>query len=119
MRQFIVAVVTVFITMVASAQDNKLVQFDLGYQRVSDSIVLLTIKARMKEGMQLFSVKKISPDDPFASMLLWDSSIHKEHVAVDSSTETGNALTVKDSSTHNNYRLFADSVTFNFPIALK
>ncbi len=96
------------------AQDIKPVQFAFNAQRVNDSLVLLQIKARIAKNTELFSVKKGSAEDPFVSVLQLDSSLVKYQKTTDSISEKGILKIVKDAASTASYRLFSDSVEYNY-----
>ncbi len=89
------------------AQDPTPVTFLYSQQRVSDSEILLSIKARVKKG-ELFSVRKISEDLPYSS-IIFDSSAQK--ILRDSIMEKGHLVEAKDPVFNNAMvRYTADSV---------
>jgi thiol:disulfide interchange protein DsbD len=96
------------------AQDVKPVQFAFNAQRVNDSLVVLKIKANIAKNTELFSVKKRSADDPFVSSLQLDSSYLKYQIATDSITENGILNLVKETSDNKSYRVFRDSVEYQY-----
>jgi thiol:disulfide interchange protein DsbD len=96
------------------AQDVKPVQFAFNAQRVNDTSVVLKIKASISKNTLLFSVKKRSADDPFVSSLQLDSSLHKFQIATDTANEIGNLKLVKEASPDASYRVFRDSVEYQY-----
>lgn len=96
------------------AQDVKPVQFAFSTERVNDSIVLLHVKAKLSNNTQIFSIKKRGSDDPFVSSLQLDSSVLTYQHALDTLTEIGNLQLVKEASSNAKYRLFGDSVSFQY-----
>lgn len=116
MRQLILSFFLVLSFFISTAQDKKPVQFYFAATRVSDSLVSLSVKAILQDSVQLFSVKKSSEEDPFISSLTLDSSVLKSIKIKDTPTESGRLLLVKQEGIETGYRLFGDSVTFEFPI---
>jgi thiol:disulfide interchange protein len=114
MRQLILSFFLALSFFNSTAQDRRPVQFYFSASRVSDSLVNLSVKAVLSDSVQLFSVKKSNIDDPFISSLNLDSSVLKKVLSADSATESGKLITLEEQG--NTYRLFADSVTFNFPL---
>ncbi len=96
------------------AQDTKPVQFVFSTIRVNDSLIKLNVHASIAKGVQLFSVKKRGSDDPFVSGLQFDSSVEKFQNATDTLTEIGTVQLVKEASSDSKYRLFSDSVDFQY-----
>ncbi|MES2646149.1 MAG: cytochrome c biogenesis protein CcdA [Bacteroidota bacterium] len=118
MRYFLVLILIVFATNTITAQNNNSVQFYFDVKKLSDSSATLVVKAVLKDGLNLFSIKKSSADNPFVSTLTLDSSKSKHTLLQNNVVETGKLQLVKDSLNNYDYRLFADSVTFNFPLLL-
>ena len=115
MRYLLVVVLIAFFGTI-SAQKNNSVQFYFKADKQSDTTGTLTVKAVLNNSLQLFSVKKSGPDDPFISSLTFDSSSAKEIRIADSATEIGKLQLVAQGGSQNNYRLFSDSVSFLFPL---
>jgi thiol:disulfide interchange protein len=92
------------------AQDKSPVQFVFSTQRTSDSLVQLTISAKLEKGFQLFGVKKQSVEDEFVSSLQLDNTI-----TTDSISEEGKLLQIpaRDASTPA-FRVYEDSVRFSY-----
>lgn len=118
MRQLILLFLLALSFLNSTAQDKKPVQFYFTAARVSDSLATLSVKAVMTDGTQLFSVKPGHEADPFISSLALDTSIKASIRPSDSTTESGKLLLIKQDGELGNYRLFADSVTFIFPVHL-
>ncbi len=111
---FSVFFVAITIFQTATAQDSKPVQFSFSAARSNDSIVQLSVKAKIKKGVSLFSVKKANPDDAFVSALAVDSAQY-QHTG-DTATETGKLQLVKEDNGTAWYHLYSDTVTFIFPL---
>lgn len=92
------------------AQDKSPVQFVFSTQRTSDSLVQLTISAKLEKGFQLFGLKKQSNEDEFVSSLQLDNTI-----TTDSISEEGKLLQIpaRDASTPA-FRVYEDSVRFSY-----
>jgi thiol:disulfide interchange protein DsbD len=96
------------------AQDVKPVQFVFSTIRVNDSLIKLNVHASIAKGIQLFSVKKRGSDDPFVSGLQFDSSLQLFQNATDTLTEIGTLQLVKEAESDSKFRLFSDSVDFQY-----
>jgi thiol:disulfide interchange protein DsbD len=96
------------------AQDVKPVHFSFSTERVNDSIVLLKVKATLSNNTQIFSIKKRGADDPFVSSLQLDSSVLSYQNVSDTSTEVGNLKLVKEDASDAKYRLYGDSVEYQY-----
>jgi thiol:disulfide interchange protein len=92
------------------AQDKSPVQFVFSTQRTSDSLVQLTISAKLEKGFQLFGVKKQSNEDEFVSSLQLDNTI-----TTDSISEEGKLMQIPatDASLPA-FRVYEDSVRFSY-----
>jgi len=102
------------------AQDKSPVQFDFKAERLNDSLAKLVIHAKMEKSVQLFSVKKRGGDDPFVSSVHLDSTAVFLLHTTDTSTENGVLQLVKEApGTNANYRLFSDSVSFEWLLHTK
>jgi hypothetical protein len=108
------------ISLQTIAQDKQPVQFDFKALRVNDSLAKLVVKAKLDMGVQLFSVKQRGADDPFVSSLHLDSAAAYLLQANDTSTENGVLQLVKEApGSAASYRLFADSVSFEYSLHTK
>lgn len=97
------------------AQDKSPVQFDFKAERINDSLAKLVIQAKMERGLQLFSVKPRTADDSFVSSLHIDSAAAFLLHAADTSMEKGLLQLLKEApGAAASYRLFADSVSFEW-----
>ena len=92
------------------AQDKSPVQFVFSTQRTSDSLVQLTISAKLEKGFQLFGLKKQSNEDEFVSSLQLDNTI-----TTDSIIEEGKLMQIPatDASLPS-FRVYEDSVRFSY-----
>ncbi|HQR93244.1 MAG TPA: thioredoxin family protein [Sediminibacterium sp.] len=108
------------ISITSIAQDKTPVQFDFKAERINDSLAKLVINAKMDKTVQLFSVKQRGADDPFVSSLHLDSSAAYLLRTTDTSTENGQLQLVKEApGAASSYRLFADSVQFEWLLHTK
>lgn len=103
----------------AIAQDKKPVQFVFNANRINDSLVQLTVQATIAKNTQLFSVKKRAQDDAFVSSLQLDSSAQKFQLSSDTATELGMLQLVDESASASKYRLFSDSVRFQYLLHIR
>ncbi len=101
------------------AQDKKPVQFSFNAGRTNDSVVLLTVKATIAKHTQLFSVKKHVADDPFVSSLQLDSSAKIFQRSSDTCKEIGFIQLVSENNAGTQYRLFSDSVSFQYILHIR
>lgn len=118
MRYFFVFVLVSFSLNTITAQHNQSAQFFFNASRQSDSSAIISVKAFLKDSLQLFSVKKSKADDPFVSTINIDSNLAKLISLTDTATELGKSNFEKDAAGTYNYRLFSDSVIYNFPVKL-
>ncbi|MEY2902094.1 MAG: hypothetical protein RLY89_1200 [Bacteroidota bacterium] len=108
------------ISFTSIAQVKPPVQFDFKAERINDSLAKLVIHAKMDKSVQLFSVKQRGADDPFVSSLHLDSAAAFLLQANDTSTENGVLQLVKEApGAAASYRLFADSVSFEYLLHTK
>lgn len=108
------------ISFTSIAQDKPPVQFDFKAERINDSLAKLVIHAKMDKSVQMFSVKQRGSDDPFVSSLHLDSAANFLLHAIDTSTEIGSLQLVKEApGAPASYRLFADSVSFEYLLHTK
>ena len=114
---FLLILVLISTTFIASAQKDKTVQFAFSVVPVNDSIQNLIVKTAIPKGIQLFSVKKSNEADAFISSLQLDSLFSKSLHVNDSIIEIGN-LQISKQSDGSISRLFSDSVQFIFPLHL-
>jgi thiol:disulfide interchange protein DsbD len=114
-RLFLLLLLTVITLNISTAQEVKPVQFSFAIQPVNDSIVNLTVTAKIAKGTQLFSIKKRNTDDVFISSLTLDSNYKNLIKPTDTATEKGILLLVSESDS-TNFRAFSDSVTFTYPL---
>lgn len=96
------------------AQDIKPVQFVFSTIRVNDSLIKLNVHATLAKNIQLFSIKKRGSDDPFVSSLQLDSAFQKYQIATDTINELGTLQLVKEDASDAKYRLFSDSVEYQY-----
>lgn len=108
------------ISFTSIAQDKPPVQFDFKAERINDSLAKLVIHAKMDKTVQLFSVKQRGADDPFVSSLHLDSAAAFLLRVTDTSSENGVLQLVKEApGAAASYRLFADSVSFEYTLHTK
>ena len=94
-------------------------QFSFRAEQQNDSLVLLTVKAKINPSTQLFSIKKQGIDDPFVSSLFLDTASEPLLQLSDSIIEKGQLQMVVDKLANTSYRLFADSVSFQYQLYIK
>ncbi len=111
MRKYKLLLITslFFLSKNIAAQDQSPVQFDFEKQTIGNGEFILKIKAKPSNGVQLFSIQKISDDLPINTSFQFDSSILK--YLSDSITENGVLKMLPDASLNNLVtRFYTDSV---------
>ncbi|HKG67683.1 MAG TPA: cytochrome c biogenesis protein CcdA, partial [Segetibacter sp.] len=94
-----------------SAQETKPVQLYFSSDRDASGHAFVLIKAKVADGVKVFSAKKKSPDDAFVTSVDFDST-SKQYLK-DSLQESGNLKTTTDSATGGSeIRFFSDSVVW-------
>jgi len=110
MKKILFLLVIVLLAKATIAQDKSPVQFVFSTQRTNDSLVQLTISAKLEKGFQLFGVKKQSVEDEFVSSLLSDNTIES-----DSIIEKGKLLQIPSTDgSAPAYRVYEDSANFTY-----
>ncbi len=105
------------ISTILAAQDTKPVQFSFTTSRVNDSLVVLSIQARMEKGVSLFSSHKKDPAEAFASVIHLDTAKTGRFTRLqDSVTEIGQLQSVNDAAIGSALHYFNDSVRFELPL---
>jgi len=98
-----------FLSLNIAAQDQSPVQFDFEKQNTGNGEFVLKIKATPAEGVQLFSIQKISDDLPINTSFQFDPSILK--YLADTITESGMLKTSPNPDLNNVViRFYTDSV---------
>lgn len=100
------------------AQEVKPVQFSFSAVRVNDSSVLFNVKAKLSKDFQIFTANKIKADDPFVSSLQLDSALSKSVKISETISESGKLKTLKEANDTNTYRVFGDSVSYQYTLVL-
>jgi thiol:disulfide interchange protein DsbD len=117
MKKILTLLVITLLAQTAIAQETSPVQFVFSSQRLNDSLIQLSVSAKMSKGFQLFGVKKQTTDDAFVSSLSLDTSLANR--LTDAVTENGNPQSIASgNATEPPYRLFEDSVQFLYTIQL-
>ncbi len=116
MRYFYLLLLSLFfVPIIIIAQDKQPVQFGFSASRINDSLVYLNVHAKMNQGVQLFSIKSSAKDDAFISTLLLDSLALSFLNIKDTPIEVG-ILKLQPTNDGSLYRLFGDSVLFQYPL---
>ena len=114
MKKILFLLVIVLLAKTSIAQDKSPVQFVFSTQRTNDSLVQLTIRAKLEKGFQLFGVKKQSAEDEFVSSLQLEKA-----PLVDSTIEMGKPIAIPSTDgAASNYRVYQDSVSFHYFLKL-
>jgi len=103
-------ITTLSFTNILTAQDNKPVQFSFQAERVSDSTAIVTVKALINKGFQLFGVQKQNAEDVFVSTLNNDTTKTDGRFTIDSIQSKGSTQSVK--VTEQPTSVYTDSATF-------
>ncbi len=96
---------------ISRAQDGKSLNTQVSVERINDSIAVITIKARVEKGLQLFTTNKLNADDPFISQLNFDSSNQYRLIGIE---ESSNKRTVNTGD--GEHYIFEDSAVFTITI---
>lgn len=94
MKNFFLLVIGIIFSIISIAQD-KPVQFFFKTERTGKDVAVLSIMAKIKAGVQLYSIQKKSADDAFFTSINFDSTARK--FIKDSLQEIGNLKTSVDS----------------------
>ena len=96
------------ISFTIAAQVTNPVQFHFSADRTQKDKAIVSIKAKIAKGVQLFSIKKKTTEDVFITTVVFDSAARR--FITDSLYETGNIKTAKDSATGGNaVQFFTDT----------
>ncbi|HSU48947.1 MAG TPA: hypothetical protein VLJ41_00065, partial [Segetibacter sp.] len=96
-----------FLSNIVAAQVEKSVQFSFLPEHKGNQ-TFVTIKAKIPEKVQLFSIQKKSPEDAFVSSVEFDSA--SKHYLKDSLIEIGKIKNAFNASANAEVRFFTDSV---------
>jgi thiol:disulfide interchange protein DsbD len=105
----------IFLSIISVAQ-VKPVQLSFTAERTGKDAAVVTVKAKVQPGVQLFSIKKQTADEAFITTIDFDTASAK--FLKDSLQEKGNIKSAIDSSTNSSTRFFTDSVEWQQAIAL-
>src|ERR1044071_600014 len=108
LQKLLLFTVSIFFSLLSVAQDVKPVQFAFTADRIKGGHAIISIKANIKEGVQLLSAKKQKADDAFISQVFFDSASAK--FVKDSLQESGTLQSAVDSTSNVTLRFFTDSV---------
>jgi thiol:disulfide interchange protein len=109
--------VTLFGSLIATAQETQPVQFRFSAVRDTAGNAYVSIKAKVVKG-QLFSAIRKTPDDLFITTIVLDTA--SQRYTSDSLQELGNVKTTADSSIGGvQVRYFDDSVEWRRPLNIK
>lgn len=117
MKKILTLLVITLLAHTAIAQETSPVQFVFSSQRLNDSLIQLSVTAKLNKGFQLFGVKKQTTDDAFVSSLTLEESLANR--LTDAVNENGKPLLLPSSNaTEPPYRVFEDSAQFLYTIQL-
>lgn len=112
-RLFTILILLFFAGSVFS-QDSSGVKFTFNSHRINDSVVVISIKGKIDQGLKLFAIQK-SPEDVLYSTIQFDSSLKK--ILKDSITQKGVEQNTTDPSLHSEVYFFKDSVDWQQKIS--
>lgn len=101
-------------TNILTAQDNKPVQFSFKAERTSDTTAVVTVKAIISKGLQLFGTQKQYAEDVFVSTLNQDTTKSGSRFIIDSVQSVGAGQSVKPTGAEQNSLVYTDSATFKY-----
>jgi len=109
--------ITFIVSLTATAQVMKPVQFSFSADRNQNEKAYVTIKAKVSRGVELFSATRKSPDEVFLTSIEFDSAAKK--FLKDGLAETGHVKASVDSATGGvPVRFFRDSVEWQQELQL-
>jgi thiol:disulfide interchange protein DsbD len=118
MKKFLFFIISIAVYQVVFAQNNEPVHFSFSTERKNDSIVFLSVKAKLDKTFFLFSAKPQSTDDAFISQLNLDSTSAK-YLSDTSIIQSSNISFIKDDKTNTNFHGYTDSAQFLYPLKIK
>jgi thiol:disulfide interchange protein DsbD len=98
----------------AFSQDTTGVDFSYTIQRIGNSEIVISLKAKIDPGVKLYSLQQ-SPDDALYSTIQFDSSVQK--LLRDSVVQKGNEQTMMDTTLQSEVHFFQDSVDWQQKIS--
>jgi len=101
-------------TNILTAQEKKPVQFSFKAERTSDTTAVVTVKATIGKGLQLFGVQKQYTEDVFISTLNQDTTKSDSRFIIDSIQSVGAEQTVKPAGAEQSSLVYTDSATFQY-----
>lgn len=101
-------------TNILTAQENRPVQFSFKAERTSDTTAVVTVKATISKGLQLFGVQKQYAEDVFISTLNQDTTKSDSRFIIDSIQSVGAGQAVKPAGAEQSSVVYADSATFQY-----
>ncbi len=114
--KWLLALLGFIITFSVSAQDKSPVQFSFSVGSNTVGQRYISIKAKLADSVQLFSIKKLSAEDAFISTISFDSASQK--LLKDSTKEIGTLQKANDPTAGGEIRFFSDSVEWRQVIQL-
>lgn len=110
-------VVSFFLSLTITAQDQQPVQFNFNKEDKGKGEFILKIIAKPASGVKLFSIQKISGELPVNTVISFDSAAKK--YLQDSIVETGKLQTEKDTALNNaSIKFYTDSLQWQQKIKL-
>jgi thiol:disulfide interchange protein len=99
-----------FYGFIATAQDTSLVQFFIAKKKLGDTVVAVTITAKPKTGVKLFSIVPANKDIPVNSTVMADSNSRIKPLT--ELQETGKETVAKNAELQTNVKYYTDSVAW-------
>lgn len=106
-------------TNILTAQENRPVQFSFKAERTSDTTAVVTVKATIGKGLQLFGVQKQYAEDVFISTLNQDTTKSDSRFIIDSIQSVGAGQAVKPAGAEQSSVVYADSATFQYFLKIR
>ncbi len=114
--KWLLALLGFIITFSVSAQDKSPLQFSFSAGSNASGQRYISIKAKLADSVQLFTIKKQTAEDAFISTISFDSTSKK--LLKDSTEEFGSLQKANDPAAGGEIRFFSDSVEWRQTIQL-
>ena len=117
MQKFLTFVFSIAVCTLSFAQNNSPVHLSFSTERQNDSVVFLSVKAKLDTGFFLFSAKPQNTDDAFVSQLNIDRNSAK-YLSGTNVVQSSNVSVIKDDKTSSTFNGFYDSAHFLYPLKI-
>ncbi|MEP6684280.1 MAG: cytochrome c biogenesis protein CcdA [Parafilimonas sp.] len=115
MKKFITLVFSIAVCTFLFAQNNSPVHLSFSTERKNDSVIYLSVKAKLDTGFFLFSAKPQNTEDAFISQLNIDSNSAK-YLSGTNIIQSSNLSVIKDDKTSSAFHGFYDTAQFLYPL---